>query len=92
MALYTVCNAGPSLVLMCTRTSRTVWNMVLCVTATVRRLKGANLAGCRGQREQSTVGPHQGATLNLAACWSFQDSSTLLAILAVVAAIALHNA
>lgn len=53
-------------VVMGIRTFHTVLPPQLRCFDTVRSSRGANLVGCRGQREQSMVGPHQGATLNLA--------------------------
>lgn len=41
------------------------------------------LVGCRGQREQTMVGPHQGATLNLAAVAGHVGASKIPALVAI---------
>lgn len=62
------------------RTVCTVRLVVSCVDGTVRMAGGFNLVGCRGRREQSMVGPHQGAALNLAGHIGASKNPALLAI------------
>lgn len=70
-------------VVMGIRTFHTVLPPRLQCFDTVRNSHGANLVGCRGQREQSMVGPHQGATLNLAGIAGHFGASKIPALVAI---------